>query len=187
GVVGHESGTFIDLPGNSSYALDNTTGQLVAEAFINQSNILSVLESTTIHQSQDIEAASSIGLIDRLNQAGETFYDFNQNSSSTLASTLSANGWSSGDITSLTNAVSDGTQRWILNQSPSTALGEWTGYSNIVMRYSQGQINSIGHLIGTLKGGYSSVSQPSTQVNTGTSNYNQSSPIENTNGQMSAD
>src|SRR5690606_16917770 len=69
----------------------------------------------------------------------------------------------------------------------STALGEWTGYSNIVMRYSQGQINSIGHLIGTLKGGYSSVSQPSTQVNTGTSNYNQSSPIENTNGQMSAD
>lgn len=171
GIAGYNTGAYVDLPGNlvSVVSQKADTARETA-AFFNMAMHSSILESTAVEQVTGASAVSTVKLIDMASDTNKRIYDAKK---SNFASIVKPNLTScSAYMTSLQAAVDAG-RRLILPSScymyESNTQNSWKGFGYFDFDILASGRKSIGAFIsGGMLGGFSSTSQPVTEIITNT-------------------
>jgi RHS repeat-associated protein len=194
GVAGYTGSTYVDLQGSaiSITALDANATKETAALF-NVAMQLSSLESTSVQQTSNVPATSTVNLVDIAAAAGQPIYNA---TSSNFSSAVQPNLVNCGAYASTFSAYLAAGNTLVLPQHCDITLNHWSGAGYFVIGSS-----TIGSMIsGGLGGGFASqpvalsiaelialVSMPSTGALLNGSAFTYSDPIDRFSGNYTYD
>ncbi|MDZ4150765.1 MAG: DUF6531 domain-containing protein, partial [Methylicorpusculum sp.] len=162
GIVGFNTGSYVDLPGNLLGIADQTTNYNTAKelnVFYNAATHSSIFESTSVQQVSGVEAVSTVSLLDKAVLNNDKVYTATSaNYASAVRGNLLNCSVSQLDFfASEINALAG--NRLILPGRCDQIAGNWKGYGHYIIWANNGITAQIA---GGLAGGYSIFTQSST-------------------------
>ena len=154
GIVGYaDQRPFVDIPlvAASIADLDLAAGNLIP-TFYSIGGASSSLESAVLEQFFDVEAASTISLLDLAVSSGQKVFEADSsNYASSVAGQLAA--YSTADANSVQNAIDQGSTLFLPERGDLT-IGDWTGVGYLGIREDGSTISAQYKISGGSDGGF---------------------------------
>ncbi|WFU66676.1 RHS repeat-associated core domain-containing protein [Bradyrhizobium brasilense] len=137
GIAGANSTTYVDFPGHLDGLHRKSTSvpdNAVVGQFFALATYYSTLESTSVAQLQNIDAVSTVRMIDYANSDGTTFIQATRANWSAVKPLLT--GWTAGDLAEMSSWIAaDPDNQLLVPQSGARTVGTWKGGGYYMVRH----------------------------------------------------